>query len=261
MWRVIQSAKILQSTTEPCRNAILAGGRIIPIARSWDDLENKPFGVKTEMVEIVPDTVVEKTRNNGTLYRNTTALVGFTPEENKIYIVKINDAVYKVKCGRSSRELILGNSKKMGYSSPDSTSDPFGIVVYQGVEIGWLSDVLGETITVAIYEEQEVVKPLDPKFVGDVVIETTDEGVSWTCTHTFDELVDMYWNAPAQLAKTIIFYDLYRYGRAYVGRPYRINVNEFADEEGVEYIAFECDESRCNVKITPDGIYSNSEPA
>ena len=53
MWRVIQSAKIMQSTTNPCKTAILAGGKLYAIgeggATSWNNLTDRPFGeeVKT----------------------------------------------------------------------------------------------------------------------------------------------------------------------------------------------------------------------
>lgn len=168
------------------------------IVTSWNDLEDKPFGIKTEIVEIVPEQSVvgDNVENMPNLYMGSLML---SPAPMFIggnkYTVILNSKTYIVIGTEYSME--EGESASyIGASSPTFEDFPFRIDVNlndDSLGLSW-DKSLGETITFAIYEEQDVVQPLDPKFVGasgTCFIDTNNFG-AYTCTRTFEEIVDLY---------------------------------------------------------------------
>lgn len=126
------------------------------------------------MVEFVSEKIVTGEYNED-VGCYSTAMTGQGVIElvvGKTYIVVINSKSYKTVC-----ELIddgyIGEAPTIGDKNPLdglSVNMPFQIVRSETntddpiTILAWKAD-LGETITLAIYEEQEVVKKLDPKFV------------------------------------------------------------------------------------------------
>lgn len=149
--------------------------------------ENPPFGTKTEMVEIVPEQRVTSQSTNedtGVVMASTSSREALPPirlKENTKYIVKFNGVEYICNSKAINYPEYNGSEVFIGADNTGNPDDftvcPFILVTtYVGGEfnnatLAWLGvppaeKPLGETITLAIYEEQEVVKQLDPKFVG-----------------------------------------------------------------------------------------------
>lgn len=134
-----------------------------------DLYDSLPFSVKTEMVEILPEQSVTGELKSGRYY-TTISPSPFELAIGKKYKVAINGNTYNVNGEKREMEGLSG------VFVGDGTLSTFPFAISYGVEDGesgsglmWSSE-LGETITLAIYEEQEVVKKLDPKFVGKTVL-------------------------------------------------------------------------------------------
>lgn len=129
-----------------------------------DIVQNAPFGTKTEMVEILPEqSMTDEKVNNGWYGRQF--LTELSLVKGKEYIVIVN--------GEKRKATLRDISEEWGYESGIAFDDLYIYVdIYIREDKGWgvdWSGTLGETITLAIYEEKEVVTPLAPKFVGGVL--------------------------------------------------------------------------------------------
>lgn len=121
-------------------------------------LQNLPFGVKTEMVEIVPEQSVTKSTSWEDVHQNEMRDLVIEVNGDSNYLVKINDKDYMCKS-----EFVGGEDF---YMIGDNETVPFSIEIYDNMSVVTWKQSLGETITLSIYEEREVVTPIDPKFVG-----------------------------------------------------------------------------------------------
>lgn len=122
------------------------------------------YGMDCEMVEILPEQGVTGNDADGVYLASIGD--GFSIKDNTKYIVKINGAPYtSITFMDGGQSPILG---QLFYDN--SANEPYEIinslVGRTELSITW-SASLGETITLAIYEEQEVVKPFDYKFMPD----------------------------------------------------------------------------------------------
>ena len=136
---------------------------------SWSDIKDPPFGTKTEMVEIVPEQSVkgDNIEFMPNVYMGSLML---SPAPMFIggnkYTIILNSKTYIVIGTEYSME--EGESASyIGASSSAFEDFPFRIDVTlndDSLGVSW-DKSLGETITLAIYEEKEVVKQLDPKFL------------------------------------------------------------------------------------------------
>lgn len=126
-------------------------------------LQNLPFGVKTEMVEIVPRQSVTKTSSlGGTCISSAVDVELFV---GKKYKVNLNGVYYdaEAKEGPADDMIVCGNELFVG--GDVDTGEPFAIINIPGNKnMIWLAE-LGETITFALYGEGEVVKPIDIKYL------------------------------------------------------------------------------------------------
>ena len=132
--------------------------------------ENPPFGTKTEMVEIVAKKTFEPGMNVGGVYETIVALDIFL-EIGKKYKVILNDTEYFVECFDDNGYPTIGQpSDGTGF-----TKYPFALYNSPGQNALQMSKGTDSGGTIALYEVQETVKQLDPKFVGgaDLVIECT----------------------------------------------------------------------------------------
>lgn len=137
------------------------------IVTSWNNLEDKPFDAKIEMVEIVPEHSV-------TAYEQYEGICSYTLDEifdfsvlevGKTYIVVINGSTRKTTC-ISDASVVMGNGWLLWGGDYENTGEDFALINQgRGEYVLYWETVLGETITLAIYEEKEVVKQLDYKFM------------------------------------------------------------------------------------------------
>lgn len=182
------------------------------IVTSWNDLEDKPFGVKTEMVEIVPEqsvTGLDMSEGNpdvdpgvqlGGVLENAIAI-----EDGKKYIVSINGEKIELTAKNEDNSppdmqfVSMGNDLLAGGLERPDTGEPIYILWTGTSCVAYWKYEIGETITLAIYEEQEVVKPLDPKFVsasGSAILNfsrDSDDSLN-ICDNTFDVFDNAYKN-------------------------------------------------------------------
>lgn len=166
---------------------------------SWNDLEDKPFYANKEFVEVVPLQSVTKDDEDDDRYWHN---IGWLPEVGKQYRVLINGNEYICATQEGEYETYndggyavwIGNATIPHYRlvPSDNTGEPFLIDSFWQA-ISWQKD-LGETITIQVSEEKEVVKPLDPKYVdvlGVVFSREYDEAAEAEvaiCTKTFKEI-------------------------------------------------------------------------
>lgn len=138
---------------------------------------NLPFGTKTEMVEILPEqSVTGEARNGmyGVIRREGFESNTFVLSKGKKYIIVLNGKTYESESstfnfGNNADDIIIGD-KDISDFSLDNPNIPFSISSGEmntgGAtnQIMWRTD-LGKTITIAIYEEKEVVQPIDIKYL------------------------------------------------------------------------------------------------
>lgn len=131
-----------------------------------DLADNLPFAVKTEMVEIVPQQSVTTSK---------TGMINIAEDFNLIpnneYSVSLNGKIYVETAKLVSTEQVETNGMVYIGANPFIQADmdkPFGIIIHpaRGKVCGVFDESLyNTTIALAIYEEQEVVKPLDVKYL------------------------------------------------------------------------------------------------
>ena len=193
---------------------------------SWNDLTDKPFYETTEMVEILPEQSVTAQRTNavGYIFESEEKLFDITV--GKEYTVVVNGKSHKAECLDDDGAFI-----EFGRG----TNEYFLCANFDGISIFEWAESYGETITLAIYEEQEVVKKLDPKFVGKTVLYAVgtnedpylyhDEALSEKVTKS--ELFSMNGNV-------LVYVDLDGNGLNY--RYYSPSAYAYNREYGVVYI-------------------------
>lgn len=144
----------------------------------WDDIKDPPFSTKepldykfmpegypkieTEMVEILSETAT-KTTQGGNQYRAILASEEGFIKVGKRYTVVFNDKTFtSIATQENPMEIarLEFDNDYLVVLNRNPTNDSEYVLM-----VGWNKE-LGETITLSIYEEQEIVKPLDPKFVG-----------------------------------------------------------------------------------------------
>lgn len=138
--------------------------------------------VERRIVEIVPEQSVagEHIENHcGILYSGEMNISLNGNTENLVVVingVKYN-ATVTVQSSPFGDLYYIGNDYLLNEDSVD-TKEPFILCSSSdGFRADWRTE-LGETITLAIYEEQESVKPLDPKFGGGVnIIRAVENGI------------------------------------------------------------------------------------
>lgn len=130
--------------------------KIAPKDGHFNDFEyGLPFGVTKEVVEIVPEQMITAQRNMNTYWNGVIPNTGIT-EVNKEYIVVINETTYKcVTFDGGSGVICIGDNSLIDY--------PF-FLSCMGTSSLWLKE-LGQTFNFAIYEEQEIVKPIDISYI------------------------------------------------------------------------------------------------
>ncbi len=162
--------------------------------------QNLPFGVKTEMVEIVPE---QRFKGRDEQLDETEYYV-IPSQDYEIgyhtlipgikYIIVINGVKYEGVCYSESEKNYVDITANVDMPAVDNII----LWVEERIEqrelnIGWHYS-LGETITLAIYEEQEIVIPLDPKFVGgNMVLKVVSDGEGnyiWEQNYTFDDIYE-----------------------------------------------------------------------
>lgn len=121
--------------------------------------ENPPFGTKTEMVEIVPKKKVENFLTSDNKSFTTIIASNVSLEIGKTYRVLFNDKEYIAECYDDNGYKTIGTPYGAEY-----TYYPFNICA-NGNTLEMIKGTIDDC-TFALYEVQETVKQLDPKFVG-----------------------------------------------------------------------------------------------
>lgn len=125
-----------------------------------------PFGVKTEMVEIVPEQTITDGSDNGGFwgYYANSSIQPFEVETDKEYIVKLDGTEYNLVSRTFERD--WGTVNEIGDSS--LTDVPFFI----GVESGYpyIGVATGGDHTISIITEREIIQPLQARFVEKTVL-------------------------------------------------------------------------------------------
>jgi len=151
-------------------------------------IKNKPFGVKTEMVEIVPEQSVtgvipEVSEGESEFYQSITPpteIASLKLKENASYKVVFNGKEYICKTELWEQEFTgdgVADVKGYKLSTGSIPNGDVGFTISRGwsvlggqteddvnTVIEWSIDN-GETITLEIYEEKEIVTPLDIKYL------------------------------------------------------------------------------------------------
>lgn len=195
---------------------------------SWNDLTDKPFGVKTEMVEILPKTTKVATDVEVGCY-----VTPFSYSDTKLeeldggfreQPVLLEGVRYKVVLDGIEYITTARTDEALGTTVIGGEYDIIGegentVIAFKDMPFlicsGWnISNYLGlytprgvardlPDFTLAIYEEQEIIKKIDPKFLPDsmgTVVVLTEDDTNYTCNYKASELVKMYVENPGQLS-------------------------------------------------------------
>lgn len=157
------------------------------ISDALSDLYNSlPFGTKTEMVEILPEQSVTQNRGGEGFWLNDGSLNGFIPTVGANYRVVINNVEYRC----TGKDQSMGDVK--GSVIDCGKKFNIGYVGFNNSTTMTWDSSLGETITLAIYEEQEIVTPLPAKFMPEPIVFTATDMQTATCNKTYAECLEYY---------------------------------------------------------------------
>lgn len=171
-----------------------------------EDLANNlPFGTKTEIVEIVPEQSItgsyDDDGGSATPMYNADTGVSVDIKANKVYDVYFNDKKYTCTGFDMGDTVALGNVNVMGDTGMADNGEPFCLVTAPSMDggestlmCGW-DTTEGETITLAIYEEKEIVTPLPAKYMPEPIVFTMSADMSTvTCNKSYEECLKLYQN-------------------------------------------------------------------
>ena len=133
---------------------------------SWNDLKDKPFDVKTEIIEVMPETtIIGQSIDESGLY-GAEFQQPIDLKAGSMYTVKINDTIYRTMGVIHDVGYYFGNASLANLGA--DTGEPF---LYLQQQLGWDS-TLGETITISIDEVKETITPIDSRFIDsyDLII-------------------------------------------------------------------------------------------
>lgn len=162
MWRVVQSAKIAQDTSNPCRTAILVGNKAYPLAGSWNDLADKPFGTITEIYDIIPES------NGG--YDGDGWFYCGKPEQSLVageaYAIHLNGTKYECIAYEVDGTVYIGDYNI--YNGAEGTTKyPFGFCIHGDSPNfnAWLVMPSVTECIVKVTGPKTTVKQIDPKYL------------------------------------------------------------------------------------------------
>ncbi|MBQ5824898.1 MAG: hypothetical protein IIW48_08835 [Clostridia bacterium] len=151
---------------------------------SWNDLTDKPFYETTEYIEVanIANCLFGNSGANDQYIRDRG--IRLTLKDDTTYIVRIGGNEYTVRSYKAtvhSQELVVigGEPESHGRCMKSDSSYPFSMYSTSTgtlVAIWRETNVVEGTVTLSftIHEEQEVVKPLDPKFLPSEIARTSD---------------------------------------------------------------------------------------
>lgn len=169
-------------------------------------VDNAPFGVKTKMVEVVPEqsVTVNEWCNNGE------DVMAFPAKHNTKYTVEFDGVKTECISWGDSNTVYIGNGNLPDLDETIGKGENVPFCIECRYEEEWcvFYASANSTHTLAIYEEQEVVKQLDPKFVGasggGVVFRTIDGGYNYTCDMPYDDVYAIFTKDKASLNNAIL---------------------------------------------------------
>jgi hypothetical protein len=196
----------------------------IMVANFASDRGEKIAYIEVLKVEILAKTTFETTVMEGAPYPTKDNLGSLNLVSGETYVVELNGIKYKCICAIAPMDgtsLYLGNLKFMG---GDDTGEPFCLF-----SAGGYSPIMTEkadTHTIAIYQETEIVHPIDPKYLPSgwidlmayegadtatianqsIPLETAQKWVDLICSDNFKGLVINYMGTPMKIFATSTIY-------------------------------------------------------
>lgn len=189
----------------------------------WNNMINKPFDVTTEMVEIVPErTLTSVFDAEWKEYRDD--YLNFELKVGAKYTVIINEETLIGECyadneASGAPTLMWGEYKTDKFVNVQTWDA-------NTTSIRW-GHYYDSSITLKIIEEVEVVKQIDPKFVGGIVFRSFNYGESFACDTPFNELYELYKNDKPALAKAVLLEEDGDFIHCYVVTEFGYNDNKF----------------------------------
>lgn len=271
-FRKLCDVEQIEAASDDATVLVEDGGDIKRIAKrnlggvtSWNNLTDKPFSVKTEMVEILPEqsvTGVYMSEEQGAPYPiyladNFFATQGSLFEDGKTYIFNFNEKKYsgtaKVNIEDESFDIDIAEQQihLMGYST--GNGEEWSNTIYYSADYG-------ETITLAIYGEQEIVTPIDRKFLPEDyptpnsvhILMGSDDTLS--CNLTYEELRGC-------LVRNDIYFGSYVQNIGGLDRAYAmmaaIRLNSNSEEIIMDFVAVDAPTATYEIRYSPtDGLYN-----
>lgn len=199
---------------------------------TWEELSDKPFGTKTEMVEIVPEQSVS---GKGDEPVDISANGSFV--EGETYTVKYDNAEYECIAYyvKEANMVSIGDGIIGGLQGYEST-EPFFITILDGEGLACING----THTISVRGLVEIVTPIDPKFTDNIFWVQVDNVAKRE--QIFDEL-----SRAIMKGKKIIGFDksskLYTFDGIIEGNNIAITftsigVNEFSSGTGMDKLEF-----------------------
>lgn len=194
-WRVINSAKIVQDTSNPCKTGILVDNKVYPLGGAADYaqndpaadgyIKNRPFYEETEKVTFLEPHTFEMNSSNGWAqlpFTNTDKIV-----PGVVLTVLWDGEPYECAVHLYRQQLVVGN-ESLDLPTLADTGEPFLIVFNFPTYYMYVAETGTHTISAICYES--VPKKIDPKYIpewnelenvpfSEKTVETSIEGMTF----------------------------------------------------------------------------------
>lgn len=139
-----------------------------------DYVKNRTHYDNSQFIEVVPEQSVTKQYAYNTpwglLHYDTASVANMTLKTSVKYKVVLNGVEYFTECKDGDSNPYFGNHAVLNQNGVN-TGEPFIVTVGEVNALAWYGEY-GETITLAIYEQQGDLVQLDEKFIPDTIART-----------------------------------------------------------------------------------------
>ena len=200
-WDGVYGSTIYFSKNEIIEEIIPLDEKFLPEHQhttSWNELEDKPFGVKTELIEAIPEQEYTFNSIGGGIYFRQVGPYPMLDYNKQNYVVMMNNERYDCvpRAGYTddsgTLRCLLGNATfDSDIENAQDTGEPFFIYSDPSGYTNILVNAKGPH-RVGVYEEQEVIIPLDEKFIPDTVARKADIEEAITAhNYIIDDITDL----------------------------------------------------------------------
>lgn len=209
-WRVINSARVVQDTGDPCRTGIKVGNKIYPLGGAVDYLQNDETA--TDYIKNRPfyETTVETSIEGMTIDGFPIATSGETAHNlnvplalGQVWSVYKNDGslegTYDVQEDEDGRLFVCGSPVKITADTIVCDSSWVRMLSVQRIYIVGVSGTFIET----------KVKTIDPKYLpasGAMIVNLSNDGSKYTADKTYNEI-----KAAVEAGKVVRLFDAAKY--------------------------------------------------